>query len=114
MLSVMNGLVAKRAEFMLETTLATLTYARHIPAWRRSGYWVSLVYLRLHSVEASLARVQKRVAAGGHSIPEDVVRRRFSKSLLYLENVYKPLVDDWHIWDSLEGDFKLAEAWDDL
>jgi predicted ABC-type ATPase len=57
-------------------------------------------------------RVRKRLDAGGHGIPEDVIRRRYEKSLRYLEEIYKPLVDEWYIWDSLEAEFTLAESWD--
>ena len=99
-------------DFTFETTLATRTYARKIPFWQRRGYTVSLIYLRLPSVEASISRVRRRVEAGGHGIPEATIRRRFGKSISYLEKVYKPLVDEWYIWDSLEGAFALAEAWD--
>jgi len=61
--------------------------------------------------EASIERVRRRVEAGGHDIPEDVIRRRFVKSLNYLDSRYKPIVDEWYVWDSLEGSFTLAEAW---
>ena len=98
---------------MFETTLASLSYARKIPEWQQQGYHISLIYLRLPSVGASIARVQKRVAAGGHDIPEETIRRRFDRSLEYLETRYKPVVDEWYIWNSLEGDFQLVEAWDD-
>ena len=57
--------------------------------------------------------VRRRVAAGGHDIPDATIRERFSKSLNYLNELYKPIVDEWYIWNSLEGDFQLAEAWDD-
>lgn len=109
----MDRLVEAQREFLVETTLATTTYARRIPKWKRSGYWVSLIYLRLPSAEHSIERVRRRVAAGGHDIPEQVIRRRFVKSLENLEMLYKPLVDDWSIWDSLEGDFQIAETWED-
>jgi predicted ABC-type ATPase len=112
MLGRIGDLVAAHTDFMFETTIATRTYARKIPSWRRSGYTVSLIYLRLATVEASLARVRRRVEAGGHSVPESIVRRRFEKSVIYFEKIYKPLVDEWYIWDSLEGRFALAESWD--
>jgi predicted ABC-type ATPase len=66
----------------------------------------------LPNVGTSIDRVRKRVAAGGHSVPEYVIRQRFTKSAAYLESHYKPVVDEWYIWDSLEGGFELAEAWD--
>jgi predicted ABC-type ATPase len=110
MLERIDALVAARADFVVETTLATRSYARKIADWKRSGYAVALFYLRLPSVESSLARVRQRVQAGGHGIPEATIRRRFATSLRYLETIYKPVVDEWYIWDSLEGDFALAEA----
>ena len=112
MLNEIDRLVAVRTEFMFETTLATLTYARKIPLWRSVGYTVALLYLRLPDVERSIIRVRRRVEAGGHGIPEDVIRRRYAKSLRYLEEIYKPIVDEWYIWDSLEAEFALAESWD--
>jgi hypothetical protein len=33
--------------------------------------------------------------------------------LVYLETLYKSIVDEWYIWDSLEGEFRWAEAWND-
>jgi predicted ABC-type ATPase len=90
MLRRIDELVQADANFAVETTLATLTYAQKIPAWRARGYLVSLAYLRLGSVDDSLARVRKRVAAGGHGIPDDTIYRRFGKSLTYFEKVYKP------------------------
>lgn len=110
MLGRIDELAAAGADFMFETTLATLTYARKIPQWRRSAYAISLIYLRLPSVAASLDRVRRRVEAGGHGIAEEAIRRRFEKSSDYLETIYKSIVDKWYIWDSREGSFTLAES----
>lgn len=109
MLDQIDGFVIAGADFVIETTLASLSYAAKIPNWRRAGYRVILFYLSLPDVEASITRVRRRVEAGGHNIPEDVIRRRFAKSLNYLDSRYKPIVDEWYVWDSLEGSFTLAE-----
>ncbi len=110
MLSRIDGLVEASANFVIETTLANLTYAQKIPEWRKQGYSVSLVYLRLRSIAESVARVRKRVAAGGHSIPDDAIRRRFGKSNTYFESIYKPIVDAWYLWESREGSFVLLDS----
>jgi predicted ABC-type ATPase len=112
MLERIDELADTGVDFMFETTLATRIYTRKIPLWQRRGYTVALIYLRLPSVEASVARVRRRVQAGGHGIPEVTIRRRFGKSISYLGKDYKPLVDEWYIWDSLEGAFVLRESWD--
>jgi predicted ABC-type ATPase len=83
MLDRIDQLVDINADFVIETTLASLTYARKIPVWRERGYNVSLVYLRLGSIAESLARVRRRVEAGGHSIPAEAIERRFGKSNSY-------------------------------
>jgi predicted ABC-type ATPase len=113
MLMRIDALVIARSSLMLETTLASLTYLRKIRQWREAGYVVALIYLRLPNVEMSLERVRRRVARGGHGIPESVIRQRFAKSIDYLERHYKSAVDEWYIWDSLEDEFRPAEAWND-
>jgi predicted ABC-type ATPase len=112
MLDRIDELVAAGADFVIETTLASLTYARKIPAWRERGYRVSLIYVRLASVAESMARVRKRVAAGGHGIPDEAIRRRFGRSNAYFETIYKLLVDAWYMWESQEGRFILIDSWE--
>lgn len=112
MLVHMDGLIEAGADFVIETTLANLTYAQKIPTWRKRGYIVSLVYLRLDSVVQSIARVSKRVAAGGHGRAEDALRRTFAKSWAYFETIYRPIVDEWRVWASREGGFALINSWD--
>ena len=73
---------------------------------------MSLVYLRLRSIEESLDRVRRRVEAGGHSIPPDVIARRFNKSQDYFETIYKPIVNHWYVWESREGNFTRVNSSD--
>jgi predicted ABC-type ATPase len=112
MLRRVEELIEAGSDFVIETTLANLTYAQKIPDWRRRGYLVSLMYLRLDSVEDLIARVRKRVLAGGHGIPEDIIRRRFAKSRQYFETIYRPIVDEWSVWASREGPLTLVDSWD--
>jgi len=48
----------------------------------------------------ALERVAKRVAQGGHSVPDDVVRRRFESGWRNFNEMYKPLVDGWQLFDN--------------
>ena len=112
MLERIDNLATAGSDFAFETTLASLSYARKIPMWRQAGYVASLVYLRMPSVEASIERVQRRVAAGGHGIPEEIIRRRFGKSAAYFDNLYKTIVDRWYVFESTDGQFVEAESWD--
>jgi predicted ABC-type ATPase len=48
---------------------------------RTAGYQINLVYVGTGDVEINLERVRNRVARGGHDIPENDVRRRYTRSL---------------------------------
>lgn len=97
-LELLDRLLIERADVVLETTLATRSHAARIRRWKAAGYRVELVYLRPPSADFSVMRVARRVAQGGHGIPEPTLRRRFALSLDYLETVYKPLVDSWEVY----------------
>ena len=99
MLEEMNLSVEKREDFAFETTLSGLSYIQHIKEWRRLGYQVTLFFLSLNSADLAVDRVAKRVAQGGHSIPEVVIRRRFDSGRYNFEHYYQKIVDSWALYD---------------
>lgn len=100
MLELIADLVARGESFAFETTLADRGHARRISAWQASGYHVTVLFLALQSADAAIERVAQRVAQGGHDIPEDVIRRRFTVGRANFEKLYKPLADAWALYDS--------------
>ena len=86
--------------FAVETTLSGSTYTRRIPRWQAAGYRVTLIFLRLSSVDTAIARVAERVQQGGHNTPAPVIRRRFDAGWQNFQQAYKPIVDDWVLFDS--------------
>ncbi len=92
--------VRRHESFAFETTLSGRGYARHIPVWRREGFTVKLFFLRLASPELACARVAQRVKAGGHNVPEATIRRRFAAGLRNFKEIYKPLVNEWALYDN--------------
>ena len=102
MLAQRDAHVANGADMVLETTLSSRPYARRVPQWRAAGYSITLTYLGLPNVQASISRVAHRVDMGGHPVPETDLRRRFERSRANLE-IYKPLVDRWEVWESRDG-----------
>ena len=82
-------------DFCLESTLSWRTYRRMFEEAKAAGYGIQPDYLMRPTVEHSIRRVADRVAAGGHDVPEDDLRRRFKVSLQNLFNLYRPVVDTW-------------------
>ena len=100
MLQAMSTAVANKDSFAFETTLSGMGYAWKIPKWRRSGYHVSLFFLKLDNADIAIDRVAERVKRGGHNIPEVVIRRRYKSGWQNFNTVYSSIVDDWTIYDN--------------
>lgn len=96
----MESYVARRRDFAFETTLSGRSYARRLEGWRRHGYRVGLIYLRLPSADHVVRRVAQRVSEGGHDIPEPVARRRFERSWDNFVSLYRPIADEWQVYDT--------------
>ena len=96
--------------FAIETTLSSRLYARRVPFWKSSGYLVHLHFIELPSTDFAVERVAARVAAGGHSVPEADIRRRFHRGLALFHEVYKPLVDRWYHWTNGSGGLALVDS----
>lgn len=109
MLEMIQKQAASGTSFAFETTLSGLGYARMIPEWRASGYFVELFFLALPNADHAITRVARRVSEGGHSIPVEVIKRRFSAGLKNLQNVYKPIVDAWTHIDNSVVPYKVIE-----
>jgi predicted ABC-type ATPase len=99
MLGRLHELADDSKDFAFETTLASRFYAGWLKDLQQNNdYQVSLVFLWLESVEIAIHRVAARVAAGGHSIPEDTIRRRYNRGLKNLFELYLPITNSWRIF----------------
>ena len=87
-------------DFAFETKLATRSYAPWLRELKASGYQLSLVFLWLESVDIAIKRVAARVAAGGHSIPEDTIRRRYERGINNLFELYMPMMNSWRVFNA--------------
>jgi predicted ABC-type ATPase len=101
-------LADERKSFCFETNLASPGLVGRIDSLRAKGYDVRVVFVSLPNVDLALARVAHRVAAGGHGVPEDTVRRRFAAGLRYFFTVYRRRVDEWALYDNEAGPLLIA------
>ncbi len=90
-------------DFAFETTLAGRGYLQMMRDWRLRSYQIKLIFLGLESAEQAIARVAERVSQGGHHVPDELVRRRFSAGLRNFETLYRHEVHLWR-WYNNSGD----------
>ncbi len=100
MLHRIDELLQNGEDFAFETTLATKSFRNLILEAKAKGYFVTLVFFWLESVELAKMRVLKRVNEGGHSIPDDVIGRRYYRGLKNLFEIYHDLADIVQVFDN--------------
>ena len=100
MIEEIESNVKRKESFAFETTLSGRRYARMIPRWQGMRYRIKLIFLHLKDVEIAIERVRVRARQGGHSVPEDVIRRRYEAGWRNFNQVYKGLADTWVLYDN--------------
>ena len=103
-----NYLLERRADFCVETTLATRSLMKIIQQAQGLDYEITILYFWLNSPELAIQRVRDRVASGGHNIPDAVVRRRYVMGLQYLFDTYIPVTDRWILADNSKPPFQVV------
>ena len=103
-----NYCLENNLSFTQETTLAGYRTVRTIKQARKQGYYITMYYVGLSSMEESIDRITNRVRKGGHNIPIDDVKRRYEKRISSLSRVI-PLCDEVIFYDNENGFIKVAE-----
>jgi predicted ABC-type ATPase len=107
MLLKIRYLLKRQQDFAIETTLATRTLIKTAKMAQEAGYNVTLLYFWLKSPELAIERVRARVEAGGHNIPEETIRRRYSVGIYYFFKYYAPMCERWILADNSQIPFRV-------
>ncbi len=104
MIKRLRALLDADKNFAFETTAAGTNYVKYLQEAKDKGYTVSLVFFWLSSADLAVERVAKRVAQGGHHIPEATIRRRYVLGQKNLIKHYLPIADEALIVDNSDID----------
>jgi predicted ABC-type ATPase len=102
--------IAGKLDFAFETTLGGKTIAALLDRALEQRIEVRIWYVGLDSVERHLARVRSRVAQGGHDIPEEKIRERYTQSRLNLIRLLPRLTELLLYDNNREADPKAGAA----
>jgi predicted ABC-type ATPase len=94
----LETLLESNSNFIIESTLSGNYLVKVIKRAQQEGYKISLLYLFLKNTDLCIERIKIRVQKGGHHVPNDVVQRRYYKSLILFWEKYKNLTDDWILY----------------
>jgi predicted ABC-type ATPase len=80
----LEAAIENRTDFIFETTLGANTIPGLLAEALDEGIDVVMIYVGLDSVDRNIARVRARAQAGGHDIPEEKIRERYTSSMANL------------------------------
>ncbi|MGN0637308.1 MAG: zeta toxin family protein [Huintestinicola sp.] len=98
----------KGIDFTEETTLSGKKTLKTIIAAKEKDYYIRLYYVAVSSAEESVRRIENRVSKGGHNIPEEDVKRRFSHRYDDFLTIL-PYCSEVHFYDNENGFEEVGE-----
>lgn len=97
----LEAAISGRFSYAFESTLGGHTIPALLVAAARAGIGVLVWFVGLSTPEQHLERVRARVAAGGHDIPEEMIRRRWDSSRRNIIALM-PHLTDLRVFDNSE------------
>lgn len=86
-------------DFTFETVLSTPRNLLLLQRAHTAGYYIRVIFVLTNDCSINVRRVADRVSKGGHDVPEDKIRSRYTKSLNNLKELYR-IVDDLWLYDN--------------
>ena len=98
--------VANKKSFTFETVLSTDRNLKLLQRAKEQGFFIRCIYVLTSNSDINVSRVESRAAAGGHSVPEEKIRSRYTKALSLLPELVK-VCDVVHIYDNSTLPFRI-------
>ena len=106
-------MIAEKKDFTFETVLSTDRNLLLLKKAKEDGYFVRCIYVLTSKADINVARVSARQALGGHGVPEDKIRSRYSKALALLPELVE-VCDILHIYDNTNKPFRIFKKRKDI
>ena len=100
MLQRIEQLTKNKVDFAIETTLSSRNYLSKTKEWESKGYQIVMVYFWSNNPNLAMQRIMDHVKKVGHSIPNEIVIRRYYRSIKNLFDHFIPTCDYWLIVDN--------------
>jgi len=79
--------LTQKRDFSFETVLSTRRNLDLLQKARVQGYFIESVFVMTSDAELNVLRVKSRVLSGGHPVPDEKIRSRYTKSLANLKEL---------------------------
>ena len=106
----LEAAIASGQSLVVESTLSGRGLLHHISQAQQAGFEITLVFVTLDDPALCIARIRERVSQGGHSVPDEDVRRRFYRARQLFWSLYRPVADNWQLFSNSGEGFDLLAA----
>lgn len=100
LLQEFDRLAETKESFAIESTLSGKGYIDRLRKLKAAGYELNIIFLKLNSPKLAMERVAFRVRQGGHQVPKEDIKRRFVRGWPNFVQLYRPLADEWAVYDN--------------
>ena len=91
--------IEAKEDFTFETVLSSHYKLDILEKAKEQGYFIKCVFVLTADPHINVARVEARVAAGGHNVEKDTIIERYYKSLNNIQ-VLMEMCDILHVYDN--------------
>ena len=106
-------MLMEKRDFTFETVLSTERNLILLRRAKENGYFVRGIYVLTTDAGVNVARVNAREALGGHGVPENKIRSRYSKALALIPCLVE-VCDVLHVYDNTKEPFRIFKKRKDI
>ncbi len=106
-------MISEKRDFTFETVLSTDRNLLLLKKAKEQGFFVRCIYVLTANADINVARVSARQAIGGHGVPEDKIRSRYSKALALIPQLVE-VCDILHVYDNTKEPFRIFKKRKDV
>ena len=108
-----NAAIKEHKDFTFETVLSTDRNLKLLKLAKDEGYFIRAIYVLTADPNINVARVTSRVSTGGHGVPEDKIKSRYTKALALVSQLVE-ISDIVHIYDNTIEPFRIFKKRKDV
>ena len=82
--------IAKKEDFTFETVLSSENKLNILRKAKEEGFFIKCVFVLTVDPQINIARIESRVAAGGHNVDSSKVIQRYYKSINNIKDIPRP------------------------
>ena len=108
-----NAAIKEHKDFTFETVLSTDRNLNLLQLAKEEGYFIRAIYVLTADPNINIARVTSRVSTGGHGVPEDKIKSRYTKALALIPQLVE-ISDIVHVYDNTIEPFRIFKKRKDV